>query len=164
MYKYPVRNKDEYVIFFWQGRNSSVNEKGTSAYLTVDLSDSISGVQVRVVQNKEPKQFLDIFGGKIIVHHSKRIHDHLSAALYQVCENDTGVHIVQVENDCLCLNSNHTFIVITPEQVILWYGSGSSEKEKQVSKSTVEHETIVGERSIVEIEEGSKRVGKGLIL
>jgi advillin len=124
LYKYPVRNKDEYVIFFWQGRNSSVNEKGTSAYLTVDLSDSIVGgqavAQVRVVQNKEPKYFLDIFGGKIIVHHSKRIQDHGTATLYEVCENETGVHIVQVEPSSQSLKSNRSFIIITPEKVILW--------------------------------------------
>lgn len=54
MYKYLVKGyKDEYVIYFWQGRNSGRIDKGTSAMLTVDLhqhATSGSAVQVRVEQ------------------------------------------------------------------------------------------------------------------
>jgi hypothetical protein len=74
LYKYMVKNKEEFIIYFWQGRNSSINEKGTSAYLTVDLDQNEVGgaaTQIRVVQNKEPKHFFSIFKGRVIVHYGK---------------------------------------------------------------------------------------------
>ncbi|KYQ92976.1 villin [Tieghemostelium lacteum] len=70
LYKYQQKNKDHYVIYFWQGKKSTINEKGSSALLTVDLDDSIGGVaqQIRVVQNKEPVHFMKIFKGSITIH------------------------------------------------------------------------------------------------
>lgn len=60
---------DLHFIYFWQGRNSSSDEKGASAYLAKELDDSLNGkaTQIRVVQNKEPDHFLALFAGGIIV-------------------------------------------------------------------------------------------------
>lgn len=46
------------------------NDKGTAAYLTVELDETLgsTSTQVRVVQDKEPAQFLAIFKGKYVVH------------------------------------------------------------------------------------------------
>eukprot|EP01103_Thecamoeba_quadrilineata_P020850 TRINITY_DN918_c0_g1_i4.p1 TRINITY_DN918_c0_g1~~TRINITY_DN918_c0_g1_i4.p1 ORF type:complete len:1156 (-),score=372.66 TRINITY_DN918_c0_g1_i4:17-3484(-) len=73
LYKYTLRMKDHYLIYFWQGRDSSINEKGSSALLTMKVDESIGGTakEIRVVQNKEPKHFLAIFNRRIIVHFGK---------------------------------------------------------------------------------------------
>lgn len=39
LYKYIWKNKDQFIIYFWQGRNSTINDKGTSALLTIELDD-----------------------------------------------------------------------------------------------------------------------------
>ena len=59
LYKYIWRNKDCFIIYYYQGRDSSVNEKGTSAVLTIELDKEINGMakEIRVVQYKEPLHF-----------------------------------------------------------------------------------------------------------
>uniref|UniRef100_A0A8C1ZKR0 Supervillin a n=1 Tax=Cyprinus carpio TaxID=7962 RepID=A0A8C1ZKR0_CYPCA len=63
--------KEKCCYFFWQGRNSTVSEKGTSALMTVEL-DEERGAQVQVQQGKEPPCFLQCYNGGMIVHAGKR--------------------------------------------------------------------------------------------
>ena len=53
-------------IVFPSGDEATVNEKGASALLTVEL-DKERGPQVRVVQNNEPPAFLNLFGGGMVL-------------------------------------------------------------------------------------------------
>lgn len=57
---------NKYVIYMWQGKDSSIDEKAASALHAVRLDNELGGaaVQVRVVQGREPKHFLHIFKGK----------------------------------------------------------------------------------------------------
>lgn len=48
------------------GEHATVNEKGASALMTVEL-DKERGPQVRVVQNKEPPAFFNLFNGGMIL-------------------------------------------------------------------------------------------------
>jgi hypothetical protein len=68
-YKDP-RGKENYLIYFWQGSESSKDEVGASALLAKDLDDAMGGapVQVRVVQGKEPLHFRSLFKGSMIIH------------------------------------------------------------------------------------------------
>ena len=53
----------------FQGSESSQDEKAASAINAVKLDDEVGGkaIQVRVVQGKEPRHFIKMFGGKMIV-------------------------------------------------------------------------------------------------
>jgi hypothetical protein len=70
-FTYKEGNSDRVMLYFWQGRGSSINEKGASAYLTKELGDENKEVEskhVRVPQGFEPTDFLEVFGNKFIVH------------------------------------------------------------------------------------------------
>jgi len=57
LYTYGAVNPS-FIIYFWQGRHSTVSDKGTSSTLSLSLSKIYRGSsQVRVVQNKEPRHF-----------------------------------------------------------------------------------------------------------
>eukprot|EP00026_Physarum_polycephalum_P000495 Phypoly_transcript_00496.p1 GENE.Phypoly_transcript_00496~~Phypoly_transcript_00496.p1 ORF type:complete len:1079 (+),score=217.15 Phypoly_transcript_00496:107-3343(+) len=70
LYTYIWKNVERYIIYFYQGRDATINDSGAAALLTVDLDDSLNrqAKEVRVVQGKEPKHFLTIFKGKIMLH------------------------------------------------------------------------------------------------
>ena len=69
LYTYSKSGTEEYIIYFWQGRDSSQDEKGASALLAKELDDELDDrpVQVRVVQGKEPAHFRSMFKGSMIV-------------------------------------------------------------------------------------------------
>ncbi|GAM23062.1 hypothetical protein SAMD00019534_062370 [Acytostelium subglobosum LB1] len=99
-YRYLVKMKEHNLIYFWQGKRSTINEKGESARLAVDLDDELGSItkKVRVVQNKEPIHFMNIFGGFIIVHNGvddrEDDRDNRAMCMYQVrsCNHFKGQH------------------------------------------------------------------------
>ncbi|ESN97493.1 hypothetical protein HELRODRAFT_114173 [Helobdella robusta] len=65
--------------FFWQGVESSINEKGASALMTVELNQD-NGPHVRIVEGKEPSCFIDLFSRRpMIIHRGKRFNQSKSS-------------------------------------------------------------------------------------
>ena len=52
-----------------KGNESSQDEKAASAINAIKIDDDVGGkaIQVRVVQGQEPRHFIKMFGGKMIV-------------------------------------------------------------------------------------------------
>ncbi|XP_022245088.1 villin-1-like [Limulus polyphemus] len=69
VYAYSDVEKDNFMIYYWLGAKSTLDEQGTAALKTVELDEKLDGraVQIRVVQGKEPPHFMAIFGGKMII-------------------------------------------------------------------------------------------------
>ena len=62
--------------FLWfKGNESSTDEKAASAFNAVKLDDEVGGkaIQVRVVQGMEPRHFIKMFGGKMIVYSGGKV-------------------------------------------------------------------------------------------
>jgi len=68
-FTYVWKNVDRHVLYFYQGRAASINDKGAAALLTIEMDDKLgrSAREVRVVQNREPKHFMDLFKGKLVI-------------------------------------------------------------------------------------------------
>ncbi|XDV44494.1 hypothetical protein PO909_012765, partial [Leuciscus waleckii] len=120
--------KEKCCYFFWQGRNSTVNEKGTSALMTVEL-DEERGAQVQVQQGKEPPCFLQCFNGGMIVHAGKREEEEDNTQndwrLYCVRgEKPIEGQLLEVVCHCSSLRSRTSLILlnIPKASMYLWHG------------------------------------------
>merc|ERR1719473_2402686 len=126
------------MIYFWQGRNSTQDEKGASALLAMKMDDELGGAatQVRVVQGKEPSHFLTVFKGSMVIHSGGTASGFKNKADADSYDND-GVNLfhvkgtnalntraVQVEEVAGSLNSGDAFLLRTPDSVYVWLGSG----------------------------------------
>ncbi|XP_029929646.1 supervillin isoform X3 [Myripristis murdjan] len=120
--------KEKCCYFFWQGRHSTISEKGTSALMTVEL-DEERGAQVQVQQGKEPPCFLQCFNGGLIVHAGKREEEEENTQsewrLYCVRgEVPVEGHLLEVACHCSSLRSRASMILLNINKAIiyLWHG------------------------------------------
>jgi len=168
LYKYKIASKDAHIIYFWQGRNSSTDEKATSALLAKDLDDEMGGdpVQVRVVMGKEPSHFLSMFKGRMIVHQGgvasgfknrddKDTFDTDGISLFHVRgTSEMNTRAVQVEEKAVSLNSGDCFVLLTPDVMYIWEGKGANITEKATAKKI--SGIMKGKRTETVVPEGSE--------
>jgi len=157
LYKYIWKNKDCFIIYYFQGRDSTINEKGTSAVLTIELDKEISGMvkEIRVVQYKEPKHFLQLFKGKMVIHAGKASKPFsTTAALYQIREYSNGVRGVQCHCRASSLTPMNTFVLALGKQFFVWFGKFSPESERNFA---LENKLLQGnESTIVRVDQGKE--------
>lgn len=168
--RYEYRNKrggQGTVIYFWQGKSSSNDEKAASAMHAVRMDNEIGGaVQVRVVQGNEPRHFLKIFKGRMITFTGgkasgfKNVHDHDTydvdgTRLFRIrgtCAED--VRADQMAEVAASLASDDVFILETPGDTFVWHGKGGSEFEKEMASNIVS--IVSPNREPKTIEEGDE--------
>ena len=147
LYAYHDGNKDNYIIYYWIGENSSQDEQGAAALRTIELDDRLGGnpVQVRVVQGKEPNHFLAMFGGQMTV---------FSGGIASAFDGENGYtrdipnkYMLQVrgankystrarEEDFRAgsLNTNDCFVIVNDRDVVVWFGKSSTGDERDMAK------------------------------
>ncbi|XP_053268832.1 supervillin a [Pleuronectes platessa] len=133
--------KEKCCYFFWQGRNSTVSEKGTSALMTVEL-DEERGAQVQVQQGKEPPCFLQCFKGGMVVHSGKREEEEENSQndwrLYCVRgEVEVEGHLLEVACHCSSLRSRVSMVMLSVSQAViyLWHGCKSQTHTREVART-----------------------------
>ncbi|TDH65534.1 hypothetical protein CCR75_007456 [Bremia lactucae] len=154
------------VIYFWQGRLSSTDEKAASALLATFLDDRLHGVpiQVRVTQGKEPAHFRALFHGTMIVHaggkasafanrNDEDSYDNDGVSLFQVKgTNEKNTVATQVEEQTTSLTSGDSYVLVTPNKVYEWHGVGSSSAECEIASKVAAR--LRKDRDIEVVKEG----------
>ena len=173
-YSYEKNGRPADILYFWQGRTSSTDEKGASALLTKEMDDKMGGraPQIRVPQGKEPSHFRSLFKGSMIIHEGGRAsgfsnsteedtYDTDGVGLFHIKgTTDLNTHAVQVEEKASSLNSADCFVLLNPTKAYAWNGKGSNTDEKEVAASIArklsESYQGTGNRVVVIVEEGSE--------
>lgn len=169
--KYSYTNKEGrpgYIVYFWQGAASSQDERASAAICAVQADDDLGGkaIQVRVEQGREPRHFIKMFGGKMVVFSGgkasgfKNVRDRDSydedgTRMFRVrgtCPED--VRAVQVEETAAALSSDDVFVLETPGNCWIWQGQGSSSEEQEIAAGVAP--VVCPDRSPEVISEGSE--------
>lgn len=141
-------------IFFWLGKDSSIDEMGTAAYKTVELDDFFDGEphQHREVMNSESTAFRQLFKGGIKYleggHASgfkKGVIDLYEHQLYRVRGKGKDVHVDHMPLQRSSLNQNDSFILDVGTKIYVWNGAASSGFEK--CKANLVAENWEGQRN-----------------
>uniref|UniRef100_A0A673CEI0 Villin-like n=1 Tax=Sphaeramia orbicularis TaxID=375764 RepID=A0A673CEI0_9TELE len=143
LYTYQRSNQPQYVLYMWQGCHATKDEITASAYQAVNIDNKYNGtpVQVRVVMGKEPRHFLAIFKGKLIIFEGGTgkpgvVNPEKGARLFQVRgTNELNTKATEVMARATSLNTNDVFLLKTNQICYLWYGKGCSGDERVMGRA-----------------------------
>ncbi|XP_061695508.1 scinderin like b [Syngnathoides biaculeatus] len=135
------------IIYTWQGLKASQDELATSAFLTVQLDDSMGGspVQVRVTQGQEPPHLMSLFKGRPMIIHSGGTSrkggqtQSSSTRLFHIRQSSShATRAVEVDVSASNLNTNDVFVLKSPSGLFVWRGVGASDDEMGAAKHVVD--------------------------
>ncbi|CAI5509178.1 unnamed protein product, partial [Closterium sp. Naga37s-1] len=96
---------------------------------------------VRVVQGREPEQFLSLFKSHLLFLKGKaaEAYDAVGIALFRVRARDNGLILaVQMDTVPRSLNSSECMLLQTPANPFLWVGKNSTEADKAAATTAAE--------------------------
>lgn len=142
LYTYLVNNKKCYLLYMWQGRHATQDELAASAFQAVSLDQKYNGepVQVRVTMGREPRHFMAIFKGKLVIFEGGTSRKGSSepeppVRLFQVHGTDQfNTKTIEVPALATSLNSSDVFLLKNQTGMYLWCGKGSSGDERAMAK------------------------------
>ncbi|KAJ3215308.1 Coronin-2B [Dinochytrium kinnereticum] len=135
---------DKSVSYFWQGSESKITQKGTSALMTVELSKETGGdvMQIRVPEGKEPKHLLQLMSqNRFIIRkgtlesEKKKTETGLIAFDVRVAVATGMTKACEIEPSEISFASNAVYILTNGSIAFLWEGSLSNDAEKEYAKS-----------------------------
>uniref|UniRef100_A0A671SMB7 Villin-1-like n=1 Tax=Sinocyclocheilus anshuiensis TaxID=1608454 RepID=A0A671SMB7_9TELE len=146
LYTYNRANKPQYILYMWQGRHATQDEVTACAYQAVNLDNKYNGAptQVRVVMGKEPRHFLAIFKGRLIIFEGGTgrpgvVNPDPGARLFQVRgTHEMNTKATELPARAASLNTNDVFLLKTHQNVFLWYGKGCSGDEREMGKAVAD--------------------------
>ncbi|XP_035507924.1 villin-1 isoform X2 [Morone saxatilis] len=143
LYTYQRSGQQQYILYMWQGRHATKDEITACAYQAVNIDNKYNGapVQVRVVMGKEPRHFLAIFKGKLIIFEGGTgrpgvVNPDGGARLFQVRgTNELNTKATELQARASSLNTNDVFLLKTDQICYLWYGKGCSGDERVMGRA-----------------------------
>uniref|UniRef100_A0A8D2LGM7 Villin like n=1 Tax=Varanus komodoensis TaxID=61221 RepID=A0A8D2LGM7_VARKO len=154
LYTYTKSGKPHYIIYMWLGRHASVDEITACALHAVELDKKYGDepVQVRVTMGKEPRHFLAIFKGSLIIYEPSEPQQ--AVRLFQVRGTDEfNTKTIEVPARASSLNSNDVFLLKTNQVCYLWCGKGCSGDEREMAKQVAD---IISKRDKQTVLEGQE--------
>uniref|UniRef100_A0A6Q2WQD3 Gelsolin-like domain-containing protein n=1 Tax=Esox lucius TaxID=8010 RepID=A0A6Q2WQD3_ESOLU len=142
LYTYMRAKKQQYILYMWQGCHATQDEIAACAYQAVAVDNKYNGeaVQVRVVMGKEPRHFLAIFKGKLIIFEGGTSRSGVTSPepavrLFQVRgTNEFNTKATEVPARSSSLNTNDVFLLKTDMFFYMWYGKGCSGDEREMGR------------------------------
>uniref|UniRef100_A0A665VF93 HP domain-containing protein n=1 Tax=Echeneis naucrates TaxID=173247 RepID=A0A665VF93_ECHNA len=143
LYTYQRSNQQQHILYMWQGRHATKDEITACAYQAVNIDNKYNGapVQVRVIMGKEPRHFLAIFKGNLIIFMGGTgrpgvVNPEAGARLFQVRgTNELNTKATEVPARASSLNTNDVFLLKTDHVCYLWYGKGCSGDERVMGRA-----------------------------
>lgn len=141
-------------VYFWLGETTSIDERGTAAYKTVELDDYFDGAcgQHREVQHKESDEFQQVFAnleylpGGVESGFNPAEPDVYQARLLQVLRTkEEGIKVRVVPVERASLNHRDAFVLDTGAKIWVWHGDAASPFVKHAAG--VKAEAIESERA-----------------
>uniref|UniRef100_A0A8C9WV65 Advillin n=1 Tax=Sander lucioperca TaxID=283035 RepID=A0A8C9WV65_SANLU len=149
-----------YLLYIWQliyhllfqGRHASQDEVAASAFQAVYLDQKYGDepVQVRTTMGKEPRHFMAMFKGKMVIFEGGTSRKGSSEPeppirLFQIHGSDpSNTKAIEVPALATSLNSNDVFLLKSQSGMYLWCGKGSSGDERAMAK---EVSSVIGQNS-----------------
>ncbi|XP_075935332.1 scinderin like a [Anarhichas minor] len=143
LYSYNRGGREKHIIYIWQGRKCTRDELAASAFLTVQLDDSMGGAatQIRVTQGQEPPHLVSVFKANPLVVHlggtSRKSGESKagSTRLFHIRRSSTkATRAVEVAPTASSLNTNDVFVLKTPNSLFVWIGKGATPEEKAAAE------------------------------
>ncbi|XP_029007430.1 advillin [Betta splendens] len=152
LYTYLVNSRKCYLLYIWQGRHATQDELAASAFQAVNLDQQYGDepVQVRVTMSKEPRHFMAIFKGKMVIFEGGTSRKGSTdpeppIRLFQVHGSDPfNTKAIEVPAKAASLNSSDVFLLKSQSGIYLWCGKGSSGDERAMAK---EISSVIGQKS-----------------
>ncbi|XP_030625450.1 villin-1 [Chanos chanos] len=146
LYTYQRANKPQYLLYMWLGRHATQDEITACAYQAVNVDNLYNGqaVQVRVTMGKEPRHFLAMFKGKLIIYEGGTgrpgvVNPDPGARLFQVRgSHEFDTKATEVPARASSLNTNDVFLLQTNDTCYLWYGKGCSGDEREMGRAVAD--------------------------
>lgn len=157
------------VVYVWQGRESSVDERAAAAMLGLQMSRTEHAIQVRVVQGSEPRHFLKMFHGQFVLLHGGHATGFRRPAVAQPEQTVEGARLFRVRGTTGAdvraeqmpavagsLASDDAFVLETDDAdaVFVWHGVGAAVFEREVAEQVAER--LVPGREVTVVAEGEE--------
>eukprot|EP01129_Flabellula_baltica_P009762 TRINITY_DN4047_c0_g1_i1.p1 TRINITY_DN4047_c0_g1~~TRINITY_DN4047_c0_g1_i1.p1 ORF type:complete len:1420 (-),score=449.34 TRINITY_DN4047_c0_g1_i1:41-4300(-) len=153
MYNYG--NYERYMIYFWQGKDASIADKGTAAGITMDINNRFckgAADTIRVQQYSESEHFHQLFSPFYI---SYDVKEDGPVKLFHVRgKNDKTIATHQIKPRACQLHSEDCFILKTESEVIVWTGKYSCEYVQNSTQEVLP--TLAGDLSVTFLKEGEE--------
>ncbi len=131
IYSSQIPGMDKAICYFWQGSKSTISDKGTSALMTIELSDLFQGdtVHIRVVEGKEPNALLDLFSNKtILIKRPISVEEPTLVYDIRAASNKGHYRIYELDQGDFVLNEFECAILPLQSEVFLWKGRYASKE------------------------------------